>query len=580
MTVDDGLLEAALAYAARAWCVLPVRAGTKAPRLEKWQDRATTDSSVIEEWFGGGSEDSIGILTGSASGLVVLDVDPRNGGEVSLLELVREYGPLPPTYTVRSGGGGWHYYFKRPGGEIPTKHEFRPGLDLQAEGTHVVAPPSLHATGVRYVVENDCELAPLPAFLLEPRPAAANSRSTNRPPASDADQQEFAGLLNALGVQIEPGDHKYRCCFHPDDDPSLSVDAGRCVFNCFGCDAQGGLAALRRLVPSELGDRSPSSLTSRPRTICAADIVPESITWLWEGRIPFGTLTVVSGPPGQGKSTILCDRAADASQQGLSTLVATAEDHLAKVARPRLEAAGADLNLVHFYIGELGLPGQPDSPGGYSDLAEEVRRLEARLVVLDPLVAFIGEGVNTHRDHDVRRVLARLSTLAEETGAAVLVVVHTNKSVGADPLMRVSGSIGIVGAARCVLLAAQDPQDEGKHVLAVVKSNLAIMAEPLGYEIVGAVVGDDIPTSRISWLGEVDVDVSALLASPNPEERGALPSARAFLSASGVAETAQLASTLYAEAKRQGFSERTLGRARKDMGIDSWKTAMGGGWMW
>ena len=86
-----------------------------------------------------------------------------------------------------------------------------------------------------------------------------------------------------------------------------------------------------------------------------------------------------------------------------------------------------------------------------------MRSLDVALVTLDPLVAFIDDGINTHRDHHVRRVLAPLADLAESTGAAVVVVIHTNKGEGNDPLMRISGSIGFSGAARSVLLAADDP---------------------------------------------------------------------------------------------------------------------------
>jgi len=133
---------------------------------------------------------------------------------------------------------------------------------------------------------------------------------------------------------------------------------------------------------------------------------------------------------------------------------------------------------------------------------ELVDEFEVKLVILDPLVAFIGDGVNTHRDHHVRRVLAPLADLAERARVALVTVIHTNKAMGTEPLMRISGSIGFTGAARTVLLAADDPQDDNRRILGVVKSTLAEMPAPLAYRVVGEVVDDGIPTSRIEWLGE------------------------------------------------------------------------------
>ena len=241
------------------------------------------------------------------------------------------------------------------------------------------------------------------------------------------------------------------------------------------------------LVP--IGEVEPNG--QREPTVLASDVVPERIEWLWEGYVPLGMSTVLGGFPGVGKSTILYDLASRASRDGSPVLVVTAEDHLAAVARPRLEAAKADLDLVRFVTAPITLPDDAQK------LGELVDEFEVKLVVLDPLVAFIGDGVNTHRDHHVRRVLAPLADLAERARVALVTVIHTNKAIGTEPLMRISGSIGFTGAARTVLLAADDPQDDNRRILGVVKSNLAEMPAPLAYRVVGEVVDDGIPTSRI-----------------------------------------------------------------------------------
>jgi AAA domain len=310
-------------------------------------------------------------------------------------------------------------------------------------------------------------------------------------------------------------------------------------------------------------------------TVLAADVHPESVTWLWQDRIPLGMPTVLGGFPGVGKSTVLYDLAARTSREGKRVLVVTAEDHLAAVVRPRLEAAGADLGLVHIVVVPVTLP----EDVALLDIL--VREHDVALLILDPLVAFIGDQVNTHRDHHVRRVLAPLADLAEQTGAAVVVVVHTNKGSGTEPLMRISGSIGFTGAARSVLLAADDPQDETRRILAVIKSNLAQHPPPLAYRLVGVELDEGITTSRVDWLGEApEVDVRELLVGRDPEERSDREEAIEFLREAGVLTVAQLARELEAEAKSLGIGEKTLQRARRALRVPAWKSEFQGPTYW
>lgn len=310
-------------------------------------------------------------------------------------------------------------------------------------------------------------------------------------------------------------------------------------------------------------------------TVRAADIEPEIVEWLWPGRIPRSHVIVITGFPGVGKSTANYDLAARVSRQGEVVLVFTAEDHLAAVVRPRLEAAGADLNLVRIVTIPITLP---DDIGRLKELVQE---FEAALVIVDPLVAFIGDGVNTHRDHHVRRVLAPLADLAEATKASVVVVIHTNKGTGTEPLMRISGSIGFTGAARSVLLAAEDPQDERRRILAVVKSNLAEMPPPLAYRLVGVTLEGGITTSRVEWLGEApEVDIHQLLAGRDPERDGASGEAMDFLREIGVQTRALAQTEIMRDAKAQGIAERTLRRARERLGIPTWRQGFGRGGTW
>jgi Bifunctional DNA primase/polymerase, N-terminal/AAA domain/Primase C terminal 1 (PriCT-1) len=165
-------LSAALDYARRGWPVFPVKG--KIPRIDHGFRAATRDEAQIREWWARWPASGIGISTGAGSGVVVLDIDPRNGGETSLEELEKAVGPVPKkTVQAVTGGGGLHIYFASPQEPLRcSAGTLGPGLDFKAEGGYVVAPPSIHDNGMPYFWEGSSEpgmveLAELPAGLLE-----------------------------------------------------------------------------------------------------------------------------------------------------------------------------------------------------------------------------------------------------------------------------------------------------------------------------------------------------------------------------------------------------------------------------
>lgn len=165
--------KAAAEYLARGWAVVPIAAGGKHPlvRWQPFQERMPTDKE-LDEWYGRWPDAGVGIVTGAVSNLVVLDVDPRHGGDDSLRAVEREHGPLPHTIEAITGGGGRHLYFTYPREELRNRAALASGIDLRAEGGLVVAPPSLHASGRRYAWEvshhpDETELAAMPGWLLQ-----------------------------------------------------------------------------------------------------------------------------------------------------------------------------------------------------------------------------------------------------------------------------------------------------------------------------------------------------------------------------------------------------------------------------
>jgi hypothetical protein len=175
-------LDAALRYAARGWAVFPCHEPTggrctcgrpdcaspaKHPRTARGLHDATHDPVVIAGWWQRWPTANVAVRTGAASGLVVLDVDPDHGGLASLVELQRTQGGLPPSPAVRTGSGGRHYWFAHPGDHVRNSAGLLgPGLDIRGDGGYVIAPPSIHAAGDRYLWTSEVPLAPAPGWLL------------------------------------------------------------------------------------------------------------------------------------------------------------------------------------------------------------------------------------------------------------------------------------------------------------------------------------------------------------------------------------------------------------------------------
>jgi hypothetical protein len=324
--------------------------------------------------------------------------------------------------------------------------------------------------------------------------------------------------------------------------------------------------------------------------VLLSTVRPERVAWLWPGRIPLGKLTILDGDPGLGKSVMTMDIAARLSA-GLGmpdgapcapggVVVMNAEDGLADTILPRLLAAGADpervLALDTIPAGEAErLPSLPNDLG-YLRLC--IRQVQARLVIVDPIMAFLGGEVNAHRDQDCRRALHPLAAMAEETGAAVLVVRHLNKLAGGNPLYRGGGSIGIIGAARSGLLVAKDPDNPDRRVLASAKCNLAKLPPSLAYDLTPGEEGG----LRVGWRGESPHTAESLLAAPrDDEERDAVREAVEVLRA--VLGNGRLSATeVKSQARKAGVSERTLTRAKSMLGIRARLVGFGrdGKWYW
>ena len=317
----------------------------------------------------------------------------------------------------------------------------------------------------------------------------------------------------------------------------------------------------------------------------------ENVHWLWPGRIPFGKLTIIDGDPGLGKSTLSLDLAARIStgsplpdgtrlEEPLNTIVMSAEDAVADTIRPRLESAGADLGRITAFRGvnEKDGPRPPVLPLDLPKLEALIFEDEARLVVIDPIMAYLSGGIDSHKDSDIRRVLHALSSLAERTGVALVALRHLNKTPGGSAMYRGGGSIAFIGAARAGLLVAPDPSDEQRHILACLKSNLAVKPQSLAYRLTSDLEFD---CAHITWDGESALTADQLL---NPPRETKSDTAAEFLE-DALVNGAVLARELFESAEAEGISKRTLERAKQQMGVEAFRQGEngkigGGAWWW
>ncbi|MGH8470733.1 MAG: AAA family ATPase [Gammaproteobacteria bacterium] len=231
------------------------------------------------------------------------------------------------------------------------------------------------------------------------------------------------------------------------------------------------IEALRAMIDERMPPGEAAADTLAYRRV--SDIEAKPIRWLWPGRIARGKVTVLAGHPGLGKGQAAVSLAAVVTTGGIwpvdrtlcergSVIILSAEDDPADTIRPRLEAAGADLNRC-WIAGAVHEPSKDGDPVARSfNLAKDIERLgdlarrlgDAALIDIDPITAYLG-GIDSHKNADVRGL--PLAAMAAERDAAIVCVSHLTKAGGTEALLRVMGSLGFVAAARSAYLIAKDP---------------------------------------------------------------------------------------------------------------------------
>ncbi|MCU1590250.1 MAG: hypothetical protein JWP11_1506 [Frankiales bacterium] len=385
---------------------------------------------------------------------------------------------------------------------------------------------------------------------------------------------EWARMVDGA-VRLVLGDPSFPAttsCTCPAD--YVSVDGGTLD------TATGELVAEEPQTPTVTPAGAAPAPLRRLKVTRASEMQVRPVHWFWKDRLPIGSLALIAGREGIGKSTVSYQLAADVTRgklegryldQPRSVVIAATEDSWEHTIVPRLMGAGADLDRIlrvdvvtsDDYDSTLSLPRDLRA------LEHLVMQEEVALILLDPLMSRLGSNLDTHKDADVRQALEPLTALADRTGSAILGLIHVNKSQSVDPLNLIMASKAFPAVARAVLFVMKDPEDESLRLLGQEKNNLGRDNLPtLTFRIESAHVADTpegpVTTARVAWQGESSQTISeALQSAGEGETRSATNEAGDWLfdyitSKGGEADSADIKEA----GRKAGHSQDALKRAR------------------
>src|SRR5262245_51788575 len=328
-----------------------------------------------------------------------------------------------------------------------------------------------------------------------------------------------------------------------------------------------------------------------------ADTEMTRVNWLWSNHLARGKLTMLAGDSALGKSQISINFTAALTKTGEwpdgdtaptgNVIILSAEDAINDTIVPRLAAAGADLSRVHC-LKCVRVDGKAQSFNIQTNMNLIAQKLRAvgnvALVIIDPVTAYLGSEIDSHRVTDVRAALLPLEQFAAQLDVAVLCIAHPPKAPSTKALNFIAGSVAFTPAPRLAFMAIEDPESPGRNLLLAVKNSLGRKADGLGYTIVSAFVGpeESILTSRIEW-DDQPITMTAdevLRAHAEKNKTKAKDEAEGFLRAKMQPGQNYSASDIKQQATAAGIAERTLYRARENLGIKKSKNGFGGKVWW
>ena len=299
------------------------------------------------------------------------------------------------------------------------------------------------------------------------------------------------------------------------------------------------------------------------KIIRMSDVELTPVDWLWKPYLPFGKLSVLQGNPGEGKTYFAMHLAAACTNGKLlpnmerlepfNVIYQTAEDGLGDTVKPRLIEAGADLDRV-LVIDDS------DVQLTLSDERIEKAIIEnnAKLVIIDPIQAYLGADVDMNRANEVRPIFMRLGQVAQRTGCAILLIGHLNKAAGMQSLQRGLGSIDIAAAVRSVMFIGKLKHDPTMRILTHEKSSLAPPGASLAFSL-----GDE---SGFHWIGEYDITADEMLSGIEPQRETKTQQAKDLICTLLAGGKQVLSEDIDKAALERGIPGRTVRDAKRELG--------------
>ena len=310
------------------------------------------------------------------------------------------------------------------------------------------------------------------------------------------------------------------------------------------------------------------------KIINMADIQSQKIEWLWYPFIPYGKLTIIQGDPGDGKTTLVLNLAAKLSKgigldedmqvsEPMNIIYQTAEDGLADTVKPRLEAADADCEKIMVIDESEKSLSMVDER-----LEQAIIQTNARLLILDPIQAYLGGGMDMNRANEARDMTKKLGLLAEKYKCAIILIGHMNKAAGNKAAYRGMGSIDFFAVARSVLLVGRIEGEPDLRAVVQIKNNLAAFGHSKAFRLT---------ETGFEWIGDYEITADEVLGGIAPKVNK-LEQAKKMLRELAETSTSVQSSEIFDMAEDLNISKRTLENAKKELGIKARR--IGNSWYW
>lgn len=306
------------------------------------------------------------------------------------------------------------------------------------------------------------------------------------------------------------------------------------------------------------------------------EVEAKKVNWLWYPYIPYGKITLIQGDPGDGKTTFVLAVAAlltngkpmpecKDTAEPVTVIYQTAEDGLSDTIKPRLEEVGADCSRV-IVIDES------EQALTLSDerIEQAIIKVNAKLLILDPLQAYLGVDVDMHRANEIRPIFKSLAGVAERTGCAIVIIGHMNKMNGTKGLYRGLGSIDITAAVRSILLVGRDKEIENTRIMAHLKSSLAPEGYPIAFEL--------DRDNGFRWVGAYDISIDDILNGTRLEREPTKEIQAVSLITEMLRDNDMPCNEIYNRLADHNISRRTAENAKQLVGVRSYKK--GANWYW